>query len=209
MSGEFDAALLGIADCLRLADGGSRPLPIARWSGTSSPADEQLLRHCTGPVLDLGCGPGRLVAALGRRGIVALGVDNSPVAVQLTTARGGIALCRDVFERLPAEGRWREVLLADGNIGIGGDPVVLLRRIRRLLLPGGRALVEVEPPGTGLRREWVRLAGAAFPWAWVGADAIGLLAVVCGFRVVELTEESGRWFVVLREEVSRAPLEAA
>ncbi|WHT16946.1 class I SAM-dependent methyltransferase [Crossiella sp. CA-258035] len=204
MSGEFDAALLGATDTLHLPDGRRLALPIDRWSAAPSPADEQLLRRCTGPVLDLGCGPGRLVAALSHRGVVALGVDSSPVAVRLTAARGGVALCRDVFGRLPAEGRWQQVLLADGNIGIGGDPVVLLRRVHRLLAPGGLALTEVDQPGTGLRRERVRLTGAAFDWAWVGADAVGLLAVVSGFRVRELVEHGGRWFAVLRKEVTDA-----
>ena len=32
-------------------------------------------------------------------------------------------LRRDLFAPLPGEGRWHHVLLADGNIGIGGDPV--------------------------------------------------------------------------------------
>ncbi|MGO1056381.1 methyltransferase domain-containing protein [Crossiella sp. CA198] len=201
MTSEFDAALLGHTDLLLLPDGRSLLLPIARWSATPCPADEQLLRRCTGPVLDLGCGPGRLVTALGRRGVIALGVDSSPVAVRLTTDRGGAALCRDIFDRLPAEGRWQQILLADGNIGIGGDPVVLLRRVHRLLAPTGHVLIEVEPPGTGLRREQVRLTGSAFDWAWVGADAIGLLAVVTGFRVTELLDHSGRWFAVLGKEV--------
>ncbi|MBP2472777.1 SAM-dependent methyltransferase [Crossiella equi] len=203
MSGEFDAALLGLADRLQLPGGRSVTLPVTRWQHGPGAADESLLRRCGGPVLDIGCGPGRLVAALAQRGVVALGVDSSPVAVRLATARGAVALCRDVFQRLPGEGRWREVLLADGNIGIGGDPVVLLRRVHGLLAADGTARVEVDPPGTGLDRARVCLAGTDFDWAWVGADAIGLLAAVCGFTVTALVQHSGRWFAVLRKEVVR------
>ena len=37
------------------------------------------------------------------------------------------------------------MLLADGNIGIGGRPARLLQRCAQLLAPGGQILVEAEP----------------------------------------------------------------
>ena len=54
---------------------------------------------------------------------------------------------RDVFGPLPGEGRWDTALLADGNIGIGGDPVALLARVRELLAPEGRVVVDLAAPG--------------------------------------------------------------
>ncbi len=143
-----------------------------RWTEPSE-GDDVLLDACSGPTVDLGCGPGRLTAALAGRGVVALGVDSSRTAVGLTRRRGGSALQRDIFDRLPGEGRWRHALLADGNIGIGGDPAGLLRRTARLIAADGDILVELEPPGQGLRHERVRLRPghadvAWFTWAWVG-----------------------------------------
>ena len=90
---------------------------------------------------------------------------------------------RDVFGRIPAEGRWRHVLLADGNVGIGGDPAALLRRVAALLADAGTALVELDPPGTGLRREAARLEAGWFPWARLAVDAIDEPACAAGFRV--------------------------
>ncbi|MGH3749715.1 MAG: hypothetical protein ACRDT8_20210, partial [Micromonosporaceae bacterium] len=52
----------------------------------------------------------------------------------------------DLFQPLPGERRWAHVLLADGNIGIGGDPVRLLGRCRSLIADDGTVLVETEPP---------------------------------------------------------------
>src|SRR5262249_61510991 len=75
------------------------------------------------PTLDVGSGPGRLTVALAECGIPALGIDVTPYAVHLARAAGALTLLRDVFGRVPGAGRWMTVLLADGNIGIGGEPV--------------------------------------------------------------------------------------
>src|SRR5246500_3591227 len=120
---------------LRTADGRALPLQLSRWCGLPDTADEELLRHCRGPVLDVGCGPGRLTVALTERGIPALGVDISQAAVAQVRRAGAPALHRSVFDPLPAQGRWATVLLADGNIGIGGVPARLLRRCAELAAP--------------------------------------------------------------------------
>jgi SAM-dependent methyltransferase len=194
----FDVGLRGAECRLDLAGGDHVPLPVDRWHDDANDADQVLLDACHGPTVDLGCGPGRLVAALVRRGVVVLGVDNSPLAVALTRSRGGLALHRDVFSRLPGTGRWAHVLLADGNIGIGGDPVVLLRRARGLLHRHGSVLVEVEPPGCGVRRERARVAGGAwFDWARVDARAVTPTAARAGLRPRWLVERDGRWFTEL------------
>jgi SAM-dependent methyltransferase len=192
----FEPGLLGRRCWLELATGERIGLPIHRWRSVDPAGDALLLRHCTGPTLDVGCGPGRLTVALTDRGVPALGVDVSPVAVRLTRARGGLAIRRDVFARLPGEGRWRHALLADGNIGIGGDPARLLQRVRTLLAPGGTALVELDPPGSGLRRDRVRVNGADrwFAWAWLGADAVAATAREAGMVAGWLAERGGRWF---------------
>ncbi|EOD66826.1 hypothetical protein, partial [Amycolatopsis vancoresmycina] len=140
--------------------------------------------------------------ALAGRGVVALGVDSSRTAVALTRRRGGSALQRNIFDRLPGEGRWQHALLADGNIGIGGDPAALLRRTARLIAADGDVLVELEPPGHGLRHERVRLRPghadvAWFTWAWVGVDAIAEVAVRAGLRVGWTTRRGQRWFARL------------
>ncbi|OZM73481.1 SAM-dependent methyltransferase [Amycolatopsis antarctica] len=202
VTGAFDCGLLGRRCWLELAGGDHLPLPTDRWRTDPDPADELLLGRCAGPTLDVGCGPGRLTAALAGRGIVTLGIDCSEVAVDLTTRRGAAALRRDVFGHLPGEGRWRHVLLADGNIGIGGDPVALLRRIAGLLAAEGSVVVELETPGRGLHRERVRVSepavsGTWFPWAWLGADAVRGVASAAGLRVGWTAAHDRRWFAEL------------
>ncbi len=43
-------------------------LPVHRWLADPAPEEEALLDRAVAPVLDIGCGPGRLVLALARRG---------------------------------------------------------------------------------------------------------------------------------------------
>jgi SAM-dependent methyltransferase len=200
----FDVGLRGVRCWLDLGGGRRIDMPISRWHEEADDADRVLVDACAGPTVDLGCGPGRLVAALVERGIIALGVDNSEVAISLTQSRGGPALRRDLFTRLPGEGRWSHVLLADGNIGIGGDPAALLRRARMLLHSRGTVLLEVDPPGCGLRRERARVGGedswgSWFDWAWLDPEALETVARAAGFRIRWLVERAGRWFAELEQ----------
>jgi SAM-dependent methyltransferase len=166
------------------------------------PGDASLVERCQGPTLDVGAGPGRLTVALAERGIPALGIDVTPDAVRQTRSAGALALTRDVFGRIPGAGRWRTVLLADGAIGIGGDPAALLRRISDLLGPQGRALVEVQPPrADGSAGDSSGFAGEQarddLPWVSVDADQIEDLARRAGMELRELWTASGRWFAAL------------
>ena len=76
--------------------------------------------------------------------------------------------------------------MLDGNLGIGSDPIALLRRAHQLLTAGGAVLAEVGEPMAGSRRLALRLRLAhelskPFPWA-----------------VADRWRAGGRWFVELR-----------
>jgi SAM-dependent methyltransferase len=187
---------------LRADDGDVVRLDADRWHADSDLPEQALLNDMTAPILDVGCGPGRVVAALGRRGVPALGIDPAPSAVTMARRRGANVLQRSVFDPLPAEGRWATVLLLDGNIGIGGDAVRLLRRCRALISPSGTIVVEVEAPGRGwttkrVRFEHLPTPGPWFWWAVVGADAIVDVAAAASLRVVRALESDGRRFAFL------------
>ena len=189
---------------LRESDGTVITLDVGGWSGPADAVEQRILADVSGPVIDLGCGPGRLVVALAERGIPALGVDASPSAVHQALQRQATALVRSVFDPLPGTGRWATALLFDGNVGIGGDPVRLLGRVSDLLARDGRALVETAPPGVASRSFPVRVERGAdrspwFSWAQVGADDAADLADAAGLRQVDLIHDEGRWFAALEQ----------
>jgi SAM-dependent methyltransferase len=188
---------------VRSADGALEPLPLDRWVGAADAADEEVVALAEAPVLDIGCGPGRHLAALRASGSFALGVDLSPVAVRLARRRGAAAIPGDVFGDVPWAGRWGTTLLLDGNVGIGGAPGALLGRTRELLAPKGAVLVELDPPGAPTVRTRVRIEGHGllsewFRWARVGVDGIEPVAARAGLPVEDVVCVGGRWLARLR-----------
>jgi len=187
---------------LRTNRGGVLPADAGRWLAPPPPEEELLLDRVKGPALDIGCGPGRHVLALIRRGVSALGIELTPAAARLARQQGAPVLEGSVFDLVPRLGEWRTALLLDGNVGIGGDPLALLRRVGDLLAPDGRVLVELGSPGCDTRRQRVRLevedtSGPWFPWTSVAADCIEPLATKAALSVDELWQGESRWFAEL------------
>lgn len=194
----YDEAFSGKATHVIDHVGRTQPFEVGAWSSEPDRDDRALfIDPCRGATVDVGCGPGRLVGELTARRIPAMGIDVSSEAVRQTRVRGALALRRDVFDTIPGEGHWECALLADGNLGIGGDPVRLLRRIAELLTPEGRVIAEVAGAGTGLvhERRRLRVAGRTsvqFAWSVVGLDAVDEVADRAGMRVVEVRTSGGR-----------------
>ncbi|WP_323186623.1 methyltransferase domain-containing protein [Streptomyces sp. NBC_00878] len=198
---------------LRRADGWLLPLEVERWCADADAVDREVLGRCEGAVLDVGCGPGRLVADLAAQGRTALGIDVSEAAVDHTVRLGGHALRRSVFEPLPGEGRWHTALLIDGNVGIGGDPAALLDRMSQLLSPNGLLIVETVPGVDVDERVSVRIvrasdggqgtAGPDFPWARLGTPALLRHAARAGWRPDGQWTTGGRSFAALRNRENR------
>ncbi len=140
--------------------------PIARFYDLSHQSLVEdipfLLRQAAetgGPVLEMGCGSGRLLVPLARAGVAVVGVDNSPEML----ARAAMRLAGE-----PAEVRAR-ARLVEGDVRSlalpGAEPFALatfgyntflhldetaaaaaLRRLRPLLRPGARLIIDVDHP---------------------------------------------------------------
>jgi SAM-dependent methyltransferase len=191
-----------VVDLMSVAGDTLLRMDAAHWCGQPRPGDDTIVTGCTGSTLDVGCGPGRLVSALAQRGVAALGIDISGEAIAQARERGAAARLCDVFGTVPDSGWWKHVLLADGNIGIGGHPARLLQRCRRLLRPDGTIIVEIGPPGSGTWRHPVRLRhngldSPPFWWAAVATDDLEPIAHEANLAVERRWASAGRWFARL------------
>jgi SAM-dependent methyltransferase len=188
---------------VRMSDGTHAPLALDRYLSPADATDESVLASVRGPVLDVGCGPGRHLHALARRGVFGLGVDLSAAAVTIAREGGAHAIVGSIFDEVPGAGTWSTALLLDGNIGIGGEPVRLLERVGSLLNTGGELLVELDPPGTcsgpvRARLETPVARSAWFAWARVAVDGLEAVAAAAAFGVTRSWCSGERWFAELR-----------
>lgn len=96
-------------------------------------------------VLDVGCGTGRVLGALA--GYERVGVDADPEAVEIARRRAGDGCRFEVADAraLPLEDSWADAaicldVLSDEGVG---DPSAALRELRRVVRPGGLALLQL------------------------------------------------------------------
>jgi SAM-dependent methyltransferase len=183
-------------------DGRVLDLPSHRWFAAAGAAEQRALDHVEGPVLDVGCGPGRHLVALAERKVFALGIDTCRPFLDVARTRGVNVLERSVFDRVPGAGRWRSALLFDGNIGIGGDPVALLGRVLELVCDDARIVVEIEPDDTEhevlvVRAETDLDVGPWFHWTTVDQARLMSIAATVGVEVLDVWDREHRRFAVL------------
>lgn len=178
----------------------STMMDVARWNAPADLADLTLLRAATGPLLDIGCGPGRMVRAAQQVGLEVLGIDVSPTAVAIAREAGLPVMQGSVFDDVPRAGAWQTVLLVDGNIGIDGDITALLRRCMNLVAAGGDIVVELHSDRDLHDVYSAHLVGTdggrseSFPWAQIGINPMVDLAHELGLRCRQAWELSGRTF---------------
>jgi SAM-dependent methyltransferase len=122
-------------------------------------------------VLDIGCGPGRVLGVLARRGIRCIGLDRSRVSVGMAAERyhrpGVVA---DNLH-LPLADGTADVVISDGVIHHTENPRAAFAENCRVLKPGGQMYLAVykdsgrypwlyKYPGalirSGLRRRWTK-----------------------------------------------------
>lgn len=180
-----------------------QPIDVTAFLADADAEDIDALQRTCGPILDVGCGPGRIVSAGACLGRATLGVDISAHSLAIARSKGAMVLRRSIFDRVPRTGHWGAVVLFDGNIGIGGDPVGLLRRCSSLVEHAGSILVETHRDPSRNARFRARLldevgSSLSFPWAEVGDAALPALAQDSGLVVASRWAVlSGRRFALL------------
>ena len=176
---------------LRVASGRRLTHELAAYFAPVTAQEHALLHHVQGPVLDVGCGPARHARLLQARGLTAIGLDRSLLALDLARSLGlrhGVHADVRSGPLPPA----RTALLLDGNLGLAGTPTgaaQLLRRLATTCGPGGRLLVSGRAPRQGrlrpmvLRDEYRDRVGPWGRWLRAGLAAVLDLAYPAGWRL--------------------------
>lgn len=177
---------------------------VQDWLMEADDFEQSLLLGLKGSLLDIGCGPGRMLFAAETQGIRAYGIDSSSQAAHRAQSRGAVVFHQSIFATVPGEGGYNSLLLLDGNIGIGGNPANLLQRLFDVAAPGATLFVETDPVMNNVAQYQAVLIDAAgrssevFDWARLGADALHRLGAEIGWHLVRCIEQGGRKISVLR-----------
>jgi SAM-dependent methyltransferase len=135
--------------CIFTGDPSYYLAPFRRWW----PQERRAMRFVRGRVLDVGCGAGRVSLHLQNRGFGVVGIDVSPLAVQLARQRGARDVRLGTLDTaVEADERFETILLLGNNLGLlSGERRgrTILRRLARLTTPEGRILAGSYDPYEG------------------------------------------------------------
>lgn len=97
-------------------------------------------------VLDIGCGPGRVLGLLARRGLRCIGLDRSRVSMALAAERCSKPGAVGDNLTLPFASDSADAVISDGVIHHTDDPRKAFEENYRVLKPGGRMYLAVYKP---------------------------------------------------------------
>ena len=137
--------------------------PFRRWP----PVERRVMRFVRGRVLDVGCGAGRVALHLQERGHEVVAIDESPLAVEVTTRRGmqraRVLRLGDVDASL---GAFDTVSVMRNNFGLVGEEVdapKILRRLTAITTERGASSPTASiPTGSTTRRSAAGAPGERF-----------------------------------------------
>lgn len=121
---------------------------------------KQAIRFARGRVLDIGCGAGRCLLYLRRKGLDVAGLDNSPLAARVCRERGiDKVFVRSITQIGPDMGTFDTIIMMGNNFGLFGSfdrARRLLRAMHRMTTPNARIIVESTDPYDTVLKEHLR-----------------------------------------------------
>ncbi len=148
-------------------DSDSYTIPFEQWEGIQKAA----ARLVNGRVLDIGCGGGKHAIHFQQKGLEVIGIDNSPLAIEVCELRGlQHAWVKGIEDISPSWGLFDTILLLGNNWGLLANREKakrILRNLYQCTTPDAKILAEtLDPYGIAFESEedrdyqsWNRLRG--------------------------------------------------
>lgn len=160
-----------------------------------------------GRALDLGCGNGLFLNCLRRHGWDVVGVDSSPAAAEAARAAFGIDVRVGTVEEVPLEEGGFDFVHMSHAIEHLDRPVETLRRVSRLLRPGGKLYIETPNIGSlaygWAGQFWFPLDPPRHLWLFSAATLRRALGQ-CGFSIERMAARvlpsTFKWEATYRRE---------
>ncbi|MBC8465721.1 methyltransferase domain-containing protein [bacterium] len=113
-------------------------------------AVKESLTYAKRRVLDIGCGAGRYALHLQEKGHQVLGIDNSPLAIEVCRKRGLLeAECMSVTQVTKKIGKFETILMMGANFGLMENfkrARWLLKRFKSITNPGACIIAQTRDP---------------------------------------------------------------
>jgi SAM-dependent methyltransferase len=188
------------------------------------PTEAEALAFAKGRVLDIGCGAGRQALVLQERGLSVVGLDLSPLALQVARRRGLRHTVLASAQTPPfAAASFDTFLLLGNNLGLAGDvegTVAMLGQLCRLAQPGAVVIASCRNPtatdnpvhlayhernrarGRPMGQVTIRVeyAGQVGPWfdlLLATSEEVSMLAGQAGWRVEQILSQVEAFFTVV------------
>ncbi|MBW3648578.1 MAG: class I SAM-dependent methyltransferase [Actinobacteria bacterium] len=183
--------------------------------GTAHPGGEALTRHVLGRlalptgalVADVACGDGAALRLLATQGLLGIGVDLEPAAVERARAHRQLAVLGDATALPLASGTY-DAVLCECAVSTFEDPAGALAEMARVLRPGGAVAVTDVLLRRDLAAPGVVAAVDALTSARAMPDYVALLEGA-GLRVVRTEDRAADALALCRRLARRLTLVGA
>ena len=198
--------------------------PYEKWPK----AEKAAIKYAYGRTLDLGCGSGRHSLYLQKKGLVATGLDRSPMAIKLCKLRGLKNTKQMSIEDIGkfSPNSFDIILMMGNNLGLLSSfkkGKVLLKKMHDITSDEGIIIAETTDPGKtkskyhleyqknnikkGRMRGQVKirirhnvLIGPWFDYLLVSKSELSQLLLGTGWKISKiLKKEKGRYYVILKK----------
>ncbi|MCY4578788.1 MAG: class I SAM-dependent methyltransferase [Chloroflexi bacterium] len=216
-------------------DGYIRVYDHPRWYFTTcdewEPHLQKAIEYVQGRTLDMGCGAGCVTLYLQQRGLGVVGIDSSPLDIQICNERGiqDARLLSVTQINVKKLGIFDSIVLTGNNFGLFGNPVRakrLLRRLSKMTTDNARRIIaETTDPYTTVnpvdlsyqernraegrmsgqyrhRERYLNLKGAWFDWLFVSRDEMRSMVDDTGWTINKFIEPEGSQYAAVLGKVT-------